>query len=762
MTHVTAYEGCTVVELAGSESSNAGQTGRVLLPFETIDRIPRGADRPRIVRASAWRHAARVALAENTPAWSSLRAAARARFTLMPYQLEPALALVRGLACRVLLADEVGLGKTIQAGIAIAELLERERDARVLIVTPAGLRAQWREELRDRFSVDADVIDAAALARSVSRLPANVNPWANPRVVITSVDFLKRADVIRSLEPLVWDLVAFDEAHALSGRSDRAMAAELVAQRARRVMTITATPHNGDDQAFEKLCAIGALNSDDRLLIFRRSRADAGISRARTTRLLRIGPTPEEAAMHRALAAYAARVARDAPVEDAAAARLAMIVLARRACSSAASLARSVERRMALLASAPRDEEPQMRLPLDERFIDEDDEPVHDLSAPGLTDQAVEQRWLQRILALAREVRDESKIAALTRLLRRADQPAIVFTEYRDTLRHIASMLACDASTLHGGLTTAERAREARRFTHGRAHLLLATDAASEGLNLHHRCRLVVSLDVPWTPLRLEQRVGRVDRLGQGRPVHAVTFVARDTPEVLVAAGLAARTAQAERAAPFGSPGALHANLRAEAEREADRLATQRALAIAPGRGQWNGSDRAVLTVLGRGRPELWLALQLVFVDSSGAIVWGTIAGVAVRCAARPTKRSRAVGEWFDRIVLGHALSLAWASCTVHETLLRGLRLEVGEAVGPAVARERAILERITRGSGRLAAPLIQPGLFDGRAVRQADAQRQLVDEAAARARDQIRGLERLMAVEAGDRHLLFAATWRG
>jgi superfamily II DNA or RNA helicase len=758
--HVTAFDACSVAELCGSESSNAGRGVSVLLPFEPVDRIPAVADRPRVVRAAAWRRIARSTLAEATPSWRSLVATARARLVLLPYQLEPAIALVRGLACRLLLADEVGLGKTIQAGVAIAELLARERDARVLIVTPAGLREQWSEELRDRFSIEARVIDAAALARSTIELPSGVNPWAIPRVTITSIDFLKRPDVIRSIEPLVWDLVAFDEAHTLSGRSDRAMAADLVAHRARRVLSITATPHNGDDEAFDRLCNVGRFGPGDRLLIFRRSRAEASLPRNRSTRMHRVRPTPEEAAMHRALEVYAARVNRDAPAHARPAARLAMLVLARRACSSAASLARSVERRMALLAAGPGDDAAQLRLPLDEQYIGEDDEPNEELAAPGLSDMAAERRCLDRILTLARAVRNESKIRALTRLLRRAAEPAIVFTEYRDTLRHLAASLAGDMAMLHGGLTVSDRARQARTFTHGRAQLLLATDAASEGLNLHQRCRLVVNLDVPWTPLRLEQRVGRVDRLGQKRPVHAVTFVARDTPEVNVAATLAVRAAHAERGAPFRASDALDANLRAEAVREAERLTVHRALAITRQAGAQDRDDRCAVTVVGRGRRELCLALRLTFVDASGAVVWTTVAGLFIRCVPPPNRTPDAIRRWLDALLGEQSEVLASAARETHQATLDALRLDLREAVAPALARELAIVERIQRRSGQLAAPLLQPGLFDRRAMRNADAQRELLAEATTRARERARRLERLLDVRTGERHLTFAAAW--
>ncbi len=768
--HVTPHDGCAVVELAGGEPSNARCTGRFVFPFELIDRLPAAADGPRVVGVTAWRALARAALSDAAPAWRSLRAAARADIALWPFQLEPALAMTRGLACRFLLADEVGLGKTIQAGLLVAELLARERGARVLIVTPAGLREQWREELLNRFGIEAAVIDAAALARATASLPEGVNPWAIPQVAITSIDYLKRADVIRSLEPLVWDLVAFDEAHALCGRSDRAMAADLLGARGRRVVIITATPHSGDDAAFERLRALGRVGADDPLLTFRRSRLEAGIPRARVMRRLCVSPTEAEARMHRALGAYAARVARDAPAEAAGAARLAMIVLARRAASSAASLARSVERRIALVGAGGGSVQPQLRLPLDEGHLSEDDDPIEELAAPGLPDGVIEERLLRDILALARAAGVESKIAALRRLLARTREPALVFTEYRDTLCHIALAVDGPVAMLHGGRTSAERAREARRFTHGDAHLLLATDAASEGLNLHRRCRLVINLDVPWSPVRLEQRVGRVDRLGQTRRVHAVTFVARGTPEAVVAAALSSRSRRAEHEAPFGRNENEGALVEVDAQAEAKRVAVARQLARATP-PDWKGSGRPVLTLLSlprrsRGaaeagaprRQELLLAVRFLFVDRTGAIVWDTIGGVALMSATSATSRSAyALRTWFANVVCDAASPLARGSILAHEAALTSLRRDVRAAIAPLLTRERAMLDRLTLRGARLAAPLLQPGLFDRRAVRDADAQRRVAAEAAARAAERIRTLEAQGELHPGERRLVFA-----
>ena len=154
--------------------------------------------------------------------------AAHANLTLIPFQLEPALALVGGHGCRFLIADDVGLGKTVQAGVMIAEVLARQPGRAGAGRRPAALREQWRHELSARFRLDADVFDAAGVARIAADLPPAINPWSLPRIVVTSIDYIKRPEVMRSIETLIWDFVAFDEAHNLAGRSDRAAAAQAV------------------------------------------------------------------------------------------------------------------------------------------------------------------------------------------------------------------------------------------------------------------------------------------------------------------------------------------------------------------------------------------------------------------------------------------------------------------------------------------------------------------------------------------------------
>ena len=547
--HVRAYDGCEVVTLRGLAAPNLGLERRVILPFDSIDPIDRPA-RPRVVRARAWRRACRALIAADTPP-ASLRAARQARIDLLPHQLEPALAVLRGLGTRLLLADEVGLGKTIQAGLVIAELLARGAIERVLVLTPPGLREQWLQELGERFGLDATAVDGVVLRKIAATLPIGVSPWRVTSTAVVSIDYVKRPEVFPAVSACRWDLLVADEAHACAGDSDRRAALDTLAHQASYVLLLSATPHSGDRESFAALCALGGGTS---LLVFRRTRADAGIGTARRVHILRIRPSGGEWRMHALLARYTREVRAEQRGTDA---WLALAVLHKRALSSAWALAQSVDRRLAML-DEDRVDAAQIALPLGDpqgELIGADEPPAWP-SDLRLADPARERRLLAALLAAARSASaNETKIAALVRLLRRAPESAVVFTEYRDTLRQLQRHLRRPALLLHGGMTRDERAAVLAAFAREPRGLLLATDAAAEGLNLHHRCRLVVNLELPWNPMRLEQRIGRVDRIGQRRTVHAFHLIAAGTGEAQLLMRLRERIDAAR--ADIGAPDPL-------------------------------------------------------------------------------------------------------------------------------------------------------------------------------------------------------------
>ena len=549
---ITAHAGCRELDLEEADARDlrgVGMRSRLTL-LDPFDRPAKLAARtaPRIVSRRAWMAAlGRAILRQREP--DGLASAIRARIDVLPHQLEPAMAVVHHGLTRLLLADAVGLGKTIEAGLVLAELHARGSLDRALVIAPPGLRDQWAAELAGRFGLDATVADAAWLRACRVALPAGVNPWSLPGIFIASFDFAKRAEVLIGLSPVLWDAFVLDEAHLAAGDSDRRAAAHALATRARVVLLLTATPHNGDARAFDALCRIGSLDQEDRLAVFRRTRAQAGLDRQRRVATHRIRGTPAELEVRRALDDYIRRVWARPAGAGAGKARLAMTVLLKRSFSGMAPLCRSLETRLSGLDAIGRPAAVQMPLAWDDELDGADEAPAGVLAAPGLADAGEERAVLAALAGAAHAAEpSDSKLRAVLRLLRHISEPVIVFTEYRDTLASLQRAVGGESVVLHGGLDRAARADVLSRFTSGGVRVLLATDAAGEGLNLHQHCRLVVNLELPWNPMRLEQRVGRVDRIGQSRRVRVINLVAADTAEAGLYARLARRLDRARAA----------------------------------------------------------------------------------------------------------------------------------------------------------------------------------------------------------------------
>jgi len=544
---VRRYEHCALVTLHGSGRHDTRAVRRVVTPFDVIECIDRDR-RPRVIGSRGWWRACGTAIAGERPA-RGLVAARAAAIDLLPYQLEPALAVVHGLATRLLLADEVGLGKTIQAALIVSELIARGAIERVLVLTPAGLRDQWVDELSRRFDITAMRVDARMLRRAAIDLPIGVNPWSTVGVAIASLDYVKRPEVAPAVASVPWDVVVVDEAHTAAADSDRRAAAHALASNASYVLLLTATPHSGDRDRFASLCDVGAVD-DTPLVVFRRTRSDVGVAGRRRVHVVRVRASAAERRMHSRLLRYASAVREERANRRSAETLLALGVLHKRMLSSAWSLAQSVERRLQSIATEDDVDEPaQLTLPLADAFGEstDADQPPAWPSTLRLGDRDRERRLLTVLLSAAREAAAaETKLRRLAALLRRTSERMVVFTEYRDTLLHILRKIARPAIVLHGGLGREERADALRTFATTPGAVLLATDAASEGLNLHHGCRSVVNLELPWNPSRLEQRIGRVDRIGQPRTVHAFHLVAATTGEDRVLDRLRARIAVAE------------------------------------------------------------------------------------------------------------------------------------------------------------------------------------------------------------------------
>jgi superfamily II DNA or RNA helicase len=541
VTDVDTCGTCSLLTLAGAGVDAVGRTCRVLHPFDDVETTA-GASRLRRVGIGAWRHACRALLLEQGDA-ASLRTAATARIELLPFQLEPALAVLQGRGARLLLADEVGLGKTIQAALVVAELRARGAARRVLVICPAGLREQWAAECAERFDLSFAVFDQSGLRAARANLPVGLNPWTTAPLVVTSVDFVKRPEVLPAVVAARWDMVVVDEAHGSAGPSDRRDAVSALCARSPYVLLLSATPHNGDEEAFASLCAMG--DHADSLLVFRRTRLEAGHDAGRRAHTLWIAPTPAEQRMHAALAALT-RAIRSESIDMHRQVWLMLTLLHKRALSSAFALAESAERRLRLLHDTAVDSAEQLALPLDDGSGELDaTDAARMWSEPALRDGRKERRLLERLAEAARGARgQEAKLRRLRRLLAAVHEPVIVFTEYRDTLLHLRDQVAPQAAVLHGGLSRLQRRTALGTFASG-GGVLLATDAAGEGLNLQRHARVVINLELPWNPMRLEQRVGRVDRIGQERRVHVIHLVSKGTGEERLRQRLAERVSKA-------------------------------------------------------------------------------------------------------------------------------------------------------------------------------------------------------------------------
>jgi hypothetical protein len=392
----------------------------------------------------------------------------------------------------------------------------------------------------------------------------------------------------------------------------------------------------------------------------------------------------------------------------------------------------------------------QLLLPLaDEEAVD-DDLPDSTLGAPGLADAVRERRWLESIIEAAEDAaRSESKVRLLARLLRRMNEPAIVFTEYRDTLERIRSSLGPShphVCALHGGMTAKDRWLAHREFNAG-GSLLLATDAASEGLNLHSRCRTVIHFELPWSPSRIEQRTGRVDRIGQSRAVHEIMLVANDTAERLVLAPLARRAARARMSWSGGSgfldalaesrvaaavmegevlePPAAVANLdctppdsklRADASLEASRLAELRTWR---GRAPYPRARAAIAaTVLRTSRRMLFPGVVGIYTLSlasrDGSVPHSELIVFHERGTVLSPPRTAAELREFVRLFNARSVSVEQAILARVDGHIREVSDRCARASLALAAREQAIATpRLS-----VAKQLVQGGLFDRRALR--------------------------------------------
>ncbi|HET6306091.1 MAG TPA: helicase-related protein [Rhodopila sp.] len=476
------------------------------------------------------------------------------RVAIEAYQRVPLLRALDMVRPRLLLADGVGLGKTIQAGLVAAEFLVRRRAHRILVVCPPGpLLLQWRQEMRLRFGLRFTALaDSAALRERRRGLELGGNPFAATSLCLTSMDFAKSDRVLAELERVTWDLVIIDEAHHCVGEhNQRRLLAEVLAAQSDGLLLLTATPHDGNDAHFAALLALldpSLVDGGGRLVgsayrrhIVRRLkshiRTRSGVPLFRERHIVpvrvEVAQADDVGDFHKALSALVAPRLQRARDRTGLTDALAFVSLLKRSMSTVAACLATLrvvadrygtkplpQRRRAL-----RDYRRRMAQygVLDAADEDEIAELEAEEMASALAGDTTEAE-LQALIRRAEAARaHDPKLASLVleiRLIRLRHPGAnvLVYTEYADSQRAAVEALATlDGTilTISGADTEDERSRAAERFAAEDGVVLVSTDSLAEGLNLHQRCFHLIHLDLPYNPNRLEQRNGRIDRYGQ-------------------------------------------------------------------------------------------------------------------------------------------------------------------------------------------------------------------------------------------------------
>jgi len=522
------------------------------------------------------------------------------------FQLVPLVKALRMPRISLMISDDVGLGKTIEAGLILAELILRRRVRRVLILCPASLRFQWQQEMAEKFALNFDLVDRLSTIALQHQLGPGANPWRSFSKVIASYHYLKQADVFEEFRAasqaqpgtpnLSWDLLIVDEAHnlapsAVGQESDLSRALGLIAPFFEHKLFLSATPHNGHTRSFtgllERLDPVrftrkGELNDRDKNRIrevnVRRLKREINAATKpprfceRQLSALPIALDAREERLSQAFQDFRQAVRRAVAGEARQRQRVgafAVEILGKRLLSCPWAFAESWHRYQLALATDAAASDASARAA--ESAVREDT--GDDLEAESRHQHAVHTvgLWLKPFLSVLR-AETAAIDAALSGLKLRpfdpgtnpaadarfhallhwlddnllfgkawlADERLIIFTEYKTTLDYLHRRLLAryqdnDAIlTLSGNMGEHERADIKAAFNDpaAKVRILIATDAASEGLNLQETARFLLHWDIPWNPARLEQRNGRLDRHGQARDVVIHHFATEDDQDL--------------------------------------------------------------------------------------------------------------------------------------------------------------------------------------------------------------------------------------
>jgi ERCC4-related helicase len=588
-----------LVHLSSIEDDDLGNEIAVIWQVEPGVKIeekvqlpsPRRFDPPE--KLEAFMNAVRWGAISSTDI-QQLQAPFRSGIDIEDYQLEPLIRALQMPRANLLIADDVGLGKTIEAGLIVQELLFRNRAHSILVVCPAGLQIHWRDQMWDKFGLEFRMVDSEYLRLLRRKRGIHVNPWSHFPRLITSIDFLKRDYPLRLFKELLpsqityprkFDVLIIDEAHnvAPSGsgqyavESQRTQAIRSIASHFEHRLFLSATPHNGYLESFTSLLdlldnqrfARGVKPNPGQLeqVMVRRLKTELlnwnGSPRfpERIITPINVPYTEEEKQVHELLKQYCElRILNYASRADQFAVEFVLKLLKKRLFSSPAAFASTLEKHLQTLQKqkTARNEKPSIGIlrrqimKVEETFSDDEEfeeEVSNAVTTASNSQEALsgeEQAVIRQLQSWGEKAggRADSKAKELIKWLESTlktggewnDERVIIFTEYRATQNYLQLILSAHGFTqggrlmaLFGGMDIEEREQIKAAFQSHPAlspvRILLATDTASEGIDLQNFCHRLVHYEIPWNPNRMEQRNGRIDRHGQKHAPEVYHFV---------------------------------------------------------------------------------------------------------------------------------------------------------------------------------------------------------------------------------------------
>ncbi len=512
----------------------------------------------------------------------------------LPHQVHALSRAISGDRVRYLLADEVGLGKTIEAGLIMRELKLRGLARRILIVTPKGLANQWVAEMQTHFNEHFQLVmgDDISMLQRMAAVDHKNSAWSNFNQVIVSLDSVKPIDKRRGwsaeklaeynrsrFEELItadWDMVIVDEAHRLGGSTDQVARYKLgqgLAEAAPYVLLLSATPHQGKTDAFHRLMTLLDNDAFPDMETVTRERVAPYVIRTEKRKAIDVEGKPLfkprqtqmapvkwesrhylQELLYDAVTNYVCKGYNQAMKDKNRHIGFLMVLMQRLVVSSTRAIRTTLERRLESLKNG--EMLVNQRLAELENSLDASDnfDEFYDMDGQEQLDELLkfqisalisESSDVVALLDAARtceqtspDAKAEFLIDWIYRLQGEKNEPdlkVLIFTEFvatQEMLKEFLEARGISVVTLNGSMDMDEREWVQQAFRE-KARVLVSTDAGGEGLNLQF-CHVVINYDIPWNPMRLEQRIGRVDRIGQDDIVQAINFVFEDSIEFRV------------------------------------------------------------------------------------------------------------------------------------------------------------------------------------------------------------------------------------